>query len=303
MFWTSVIFYLIYSIVVLNKAYHINSKIHLICWVIPVVVTLLPLTNSTYVGSGWCYIVTDSHTPAWVKSFWYWIGFSGWVWLSLLFNFIIFIRITYYKHTLMTETRTIVDEIMNKLIVYPLIILFCWGIVTIQDTIRSLNPQIVEYTHYDLVYKIIGIGLPVSQGLLTTILYWLTMKSARKQIVTFKNSFHSIISTKSRIFMEEISTTGNSNSKSRMVQLSQLSHNNNIINNTNRINCPSLSPTEDKLFKVRIEINNNVNLITAPFQEDKDFIEIEENNRPNHNYIKHKHVKEDIVIENIIDFF
>ena len=60
-FWTTYILYMIYNIVLHDVLVHVNYKVHCICWLFPLLVTLLPYINAGYGapdGYGWCFVVS-----------------------------------------------------------------------------------------------------------------------------------------------------------------------------------------------------------------------------------------------------
>ena len=46
--WTIVISFLLYWIIQRGKQFSLDYRIHLLCWLLPVLVTVLPMTNATY---------------------------------------------------------------------------------------------------------------------------------------------------------------------------------------------------------------------------------------------------------------
>lgn len=75
--WITVISFLMYYLTVSNKIFQIRVHHHLLCWGIPIVVTFLPLINTSIGPSseydGWCWTVATKDTPAWGLTFWLWL--------------------------------------------------------------------------------------------------------------------------------------------------------------------------------------------------------------------------------------
>ena len=72
---------------------------------------------------------------------------------------------------------------MFKLVWYPILILFCWFIPTIIDIImRYNNTSLNIYSNHNIFIEITTVCIPCSQGIFLFIIYWKTMKPAKKQL-------------------------------------------------------------------------------------------------------------------------
>ena len=78
-FWTLVIIYELYKTIILTKPTKSFVYYHMICWSIPLVVTLLPLSTE-HVGPfyewDWCYLQAGNNITLW--SFWVIASFYFW---------------------------------------------------------------------------------------------------------------------------------------------------------------------------------------------------------------------------------
>ena len=155
---------------------------------------------------GWCFYIESSNSPVWALTFWYWFSFYFWIWVTVIFNFIIYIRISYHKTTLFVEIRKVINDIMFKLVWYPILIVFCWSIVAIVDTIVTIDSTSFDlFPNYNQFVEITAIGIPCSQGILLALIYWTTMKSARIQLIQI---FHLIFNNRNnKIAVTEILVT------------------------------------------------------------------------------------------------
>ena len=160
------------------------------CWGFPAFLTLIPLTNVTFgAPPGWCFYIVKSHSPVWSLTFWYWFSFYFWIWATVIFNFAIYIRISYHKTTLFVETRKVINDIMFTLVWYPILIVYCWSISAIVDTIVTIDSTSFDlFPNYNFFVEITAVGIPCSQGILLALIYWTTMKSARSQLKGLSDS-------------------------------------------------------------------------------------------------------------------
>ena len=156
-FWTVVITYMIYSIVILGKPAKLNKYHHLVCWGLPLVTTLLPLINVTYGNPGddapygYCWITALSNSPPWAVEFWNWESFYFWIWGGLGVFVSLFVLIMKDIHNVAENTRETLMKVIRKLRVYPIIIVCCWVFtcvtvsVYLVDNINALSSLIYTF--------------------------------------------------------------------------------------------------------------------------------------------------------------
>jgi len=178
--WNLIINYIMYR-KIYNKKFSINIYTHLFCWGFPILVSLLPLISTRY-GSdidSWCFIVPLSNTPDWMLTLWTWIAYYAWVWLAFIINILMFImirlRIKNYKHQ---KSKASLLIFVKKLEWYPTIIIFCWILPTFVDVILGNIYPHDRYAGCNIIIKLANI-VPCSQGLLSSIVFWVTMKDVR----------------------------------------------------------------------------------------------------------------------------
>jgi hypothetical protein len=130
--WTVILTYLLYSLVAHGKISLSEWKMHLIVWGICTVITVLPLTTSTYGrhanDDNWCWIQVSSHRrggfPAVI--IWDYLTFDGVIYgsffLMALWSILIFYKLSIQQivptEAVMTALRT--------LVLYPLVFFICW---------------------------------------------------------------------------------------------------------------------------------------------------------------------------------
>jgi hypothetical protein len=165
MLWTVVICEMMFVIVVKGKEFHIRMYHHVLCWGLPVVVTLLPLINTTY-GSedAWCWVVETSATPAWGMTFWKWFSFYAIVWGSIAVTFILFAVIQLHiQRNVMASTKSVVSRVFSKLRFYPWILIAAWLVPCINDLYQGEK---------SLALVVLANLLPCLQGFMTTVVFW-----------------------------------------------------------------------------------------------------------------------------------
>ena len=87
--WTTVICYQV------QLAIFTNGKIiakmwpfHVLCWLIPLVTSMLVFTTNTYGNDddqdSWCFVTNSSQSPSWGQLFWEMGSFYLWLWICVL---------------------------------------------------------------------------------------------------------------------------------------------------------------------------------------------------------------------------
>ena len=192
--WTMAIAYLLYSMVMYHKPIEITWQMHLFCWGFPIFLTMLPLSTSTYGapdGVDWCFLNDRGNTPEWLLTFWEIAAFYGWI---ALFVIILLILLAVVYHTLANKIHTVQslrsmrdhlnfasrrDAGIRVLWLYPVVIIFCWSIPAFSDIWGSLTSDV--YPGYDTI-STLSYVLPISQGFITSTIFFLSTKSVRKKI-------------------------------------------------------------------------------------------------------------------------
>jgi hypothetical protein len=171
--WSTVITYQVWLIVCKKDVIKDLTRAHILCWGLPLIVTLLPLTTSIYgnddADAGWCFIADRKGSPSWSLLFWFILSYYVWVWIAMLFN-VFFVCAILYKLYRMKEIPQRVNTTIRKLLLYPIIISLCWAPTTVWDMYTQVND--VDYstgwTYYDGIATICAI----SQGFLFTCVFF-----------------------------------------------------------------------------------------------------------------------------------
>jgi hypothetical protein len=173
-FWTNVIAYQMYSIVVKNEESAKSlAPYHLICWIFPLIVTLLPLTTNTYGEaddqSGWCFIANRPDSPRYGELMWIILSFYIWVWASIAFILCIFVRTGVHLYHL-TPVPPAVYNVYWKLGLYPLALIICWIPCSVDDMLAEM------YDSYSFpgssTLNLMANMLPPLQGFLLSVIFF-----------------------------------------------------------------------------------------------------------------------------------
>jgi hypothetical protein len=110
--------------------------VHLICWGLPLVVTLLPLTTNTYGkmddDSVWCFITNRSGSPSWGVLVWEIVTFYSWIWLLIASNVCLIFAALLQIHQIKDMEASVIWQ-LRKLCLYPIVAIFCWTASTLTD--------------------------------------------------------------------------------------------------------------------------------------------------------------------------
>lgn len=176
-FWTVKISKMIHDMLSTGKPATITYTNHLICWGLPVVITLLPLSNATY-GSpvydddftpyGYCWVVEDSRTPSWGLDFWHWFSFYVWIWGSMLLIAKDYVMIARKANSVQISdsTRKQLTGVVSKLRPYPIVMFVSW----IWACITDLRPELQASD----MSASISFWLSGLQGAFTGIIFFIT---------------------------------------------------------------------------------------------------------------------------------
>lgn len=97
-FWTTVLTYGLYAIVVMRAPSRESIYQHIFCWILPLFLTCMIYTTnrigSTYEDVvGWCFVASRSDSVYWEVRFWNFMAFNFWILLSALVMVYFMIRI------------------------------------------------------------------------------------------------------------------------------------------------------------------------------------------------------------------
>lgn len=179
--WNLIISYTLYSILI-EEPYDLDYKTHILCWGLPVIVSLLPLSNTRYGNNGghWCFIVPSSSSTPGAALAWEWFSFYLWIWLAVAINIGLLVRIQYMTTSVSNHQNThkSLAKIVKKLRWYPYVIILSWSVSTIVDSMIGARGD-----HSFIPYAVLTLSnvVPCFQGVLTTIVFWFTMSDLRRR--------------------------------------------------------------------------------------------------------------------------
>lgn len=174
--WTTILSYLIYSLVMFGKIEMEELKMHLFGWGIPLVTTLIPLTTATYErGSdddGFCWLRSRGDRYDEWTLFWQGSTFAGIAFACALCMAYWGARIYHKIRIQKVECSPAVVNAMNTLFIYPFLIVLCW----LPEALQT-----VFYPDYSArSHVVIGVtSFAISQGGLSAVAFFVNSKETR----------------------------------------------------------------------------------------------------------------------------
>jgi hypothetical protein len=184
-FWTSVITYQVYEVVVKEgKVLKDMATIHKVCWGLPLFLTFIPLSTSTYNNpddeATWCFVADRRGSPPWSQLFWFIVSFYMWLWMAMLWSAFMLVSIGLKLRKLRVVPEVILSTI-GKLALYPVIITVCWSL----NTLANIYTFSTGHTYDDLstpwlIVTNLGIVMATLQGLLNALVFLSVNKIVRE---------------------------------------------------------------------------------------------------------------------------
>lgn len=193
-FWTVVISYQVWLVLERKQVIQNMTMIHVICWGLPVVLTLLPLSTNTFgessafFNSEWCFIAERDGSPAWSVTFWAIASFFFWI-LSSLFLTVFFLIRVYFIISRMMDMPEISNYTLQKLVFYPLITVVCW-LPACLIYFLALNGETNDRKYNWNLANSFALSTAVAQGLLNSAAFLANNELVRsKWIALFSGDF------------------------------------------------------------------------------------------------------------------
>lgn len=174
--WTTILSYLIYSLVMFGKIEMEELKMHFFGWGIPLFTTLIPLSTSTYKreedDDGFCWLESRGDRYDEWTMFWKGSTFAGIAFACILcmcyWGARMYVKLRIEK----LECSPAVVNAMNTLFIYPFIIVFCWMPEAMQNVIY---PNLSAHSNL-----VVGVtSLAIAQGGFSAIAFFVNSKETR----------------------------------------------------------------------------------------------------------------------------
>lgn len=194
-FWTVVISYQVWLVLERKTIMQDMTNIYIICWGLPVVLALLPLSTNTYGASAaffncqWCFIADREDSPSWSLSFWAFASFFFWILLSLILTSFFIVRV-YFIVKNMADMPEISRYTLRKLVFYPLITLVCW-LPACLIYFLALYGSTSQYGKY--LANVFALSTATSQGLLNSAVFLANNELVRSKWVSFFTGDFSVL--------------------------------------------------------------------------------------------------------------
>jgi hypothetical protein len=176
-FWTTVISYQLYLAVYNNAVIQDLFPFHIFCWMFPVLVTLLPLSTSTYANPDdegnyndqphrLCFYSSGRYQLLWDI-----IGFYLWEWLSIITMMAFLLSVAFKLRTgPATQQNPLIATSLRKLMWYPLIHILCWIMPAVYDLISAGSGYQIEGSGKEALILVTNI-IAAFQPMLSLVVY------------------------------------------------------------------------------------------------------------------------------------
>lgn len=181
-FWNCVITYQIFLIVHRGSIIEDMTKFHYVCWFLPLIPMLLPLTTNNYGSDGdsWCFLTNRSNSPPWGIETWELFSFFVWLWACILFIFVVFFRILIRLREIDTVESMSAYRPLYRLGFCPLVLTVCWTLPSFLALHHAINHTTYEGPGTYHIHAL-ATSLPPFQGFLMSFGFFLVNESARDE--------------------------------------------------------------------------------------------------------------------------
>ncbi|KAJ1396759.1 hypothetical protein B484DRAFT_263340 [Ochromonadaceae sp. CCMP2298] len=132
-FWVTTITYQVWVVVKRGPVIRNMIGFHLVSWGVPLALTLLPLTTSTYDNPDdeptWCFVADRKDSPAWSQLFWFIASFYIWLWGAMVLNAFLLLSILVELRSISVVPPALKSTVL-KLAFYPVITALSWSLNT-----------------------------------------------------------------------------------------------------------------------------------------------------------------------------
>lgn len=164
--------------------FRIRPWMHVVCWGMPWVATLLPLADlgarygSPPSGVRWCWLAFPENAPRWHEDLWFWASFYGWVWISIV-GMTLALALTFFRiRGVMPSTAAKFRGAYIKLAGYPAMLLLTLSGPTIVDFLIYSFPSVYISLLVDEIHTLLNCSL----GALVSVYFWTQETRLRRQM-------------------------------------------------------------------------------------------------------------------------
>jgi hypothetical protein len=171
-YWTTAIAATLYMTVMwrwkLNEDRRTFSRFAAVCFGIPLVLTILPAFDSAYGAAGGICWMKET------KEYWRFIAFFVPLWLAVLFNSVVYVRVLRLLHRTVSiagpddAVAQSIRTMMTRLSIYPFILVAVWLFASISRIYEAATGN------QSMALYVLGLGLADMQGFLNALAYGLS---------------------------------------------------------------------------------------------------------------------------------
>lgn len=176
-FWTTTLSFTLYSLVHHGKSYLNLYHMHMICWLLPLGLTLVPISSAAYgspaVNTQWCILVQKPGFSRTYVTVWSYVSYFGWLLLSIIMMVYWGIA-THYKIKSMDKTLSrVVQSCYSRVWLYPLAMTSCWilNFLNVENYVNRIsnNP----------IFAGVSMIMGISYGICTALIFLIKSPEAR----------------------------------------------------------------------------------------------------------------------------
>jgi hypothetical protein len=197
--WTSAIAYTLFRLIVKKKdSNELMNKFYVVCFGIPFLFCLLPLTTDSYGNTvGWCWIDPEDNEAA--GQTWRLLLFYLPLWSAIGFNAYVYYIVSRAIGELFGRSKSAggtaisrweippkYEKLIRRLRMYPLILVFCWFFATINRVQNLFAPGDPSFALFFVTALFRGM-----QGMLNALVYGFN-PLVRSEWVKWLSSFESL---------------------------------------------------------------------------------------------------------------
>jgi hypothetical protein len=189
-FWTTMLAYRVYCMVRYGGCKVDKQRMHAICWGLPLLLTVIPLSTTDYGSSPnsnqWCLFKDRKHVPRFWTPFWSYTTFF--IWLVICVALMLAWQITISYKFRDSSMREVIRRTYDKVYLYPVVMILCWGLNLICDDFDSGKPFL----------NALSMIFAISDGILSALIFMVKSEEAQRRWYRYffppqENAFNDIV--------------------------------------------------------------------------------------------------------------